>query len=277
MQPICKVVVVSKGFETISPRYAWFQSSLSSSGKVETFVTDHTQIFEKISVGKVVTIIQLGKSINYGVDAYDLRYLCIDSQAFSVRASLRLSLGIESYACFKSIEVAHKRVSEHHVGDSCWAWLSLVGRLTMLTLLVVEGLELQSFSYRLALFLVAGSVFFLCLPCFSQSELRGGEVIWSLHQCGPLSLIDVRKEKERTEKKSLHKPGSAACIKERIASPYLFPRSSPVRSRLTSSHPDAILVTSYHAKPTSSLSSSSCSHHEFGAGTGPHRGPAQLT
>eukprot|EP00983_Pelagomonas_calceolata_P119069 1160566-Pelagomonas_calceolata.AAC.1 len=43
-------------------------------------------------------------------------------------------------------------------------------RLTVPNLLVVEGLELQSFSYHLALFLVAGPVFFLCLPCFSQSE-----------------------------------------------------------------------------------------------------------
>eukprot|EP00983_Pelagomonas_calceolata_P106412 1159229-Pelagomonas_calceolata.AAC.6 len=53
------------------------------------------------------------------------------------------------------------------------------------------GLELQSFSYQLALFIVAGPVFALCLPYFSQSELRGGVVIQSLHQCGPLSLIDV--------------------------------------------------------------------------------------
>eukprot|EP00983_Pelagomonas_calceolata_P056833 1144803-Pelagomonas_calceolata.AAC.1 len=29
----------------------------------------------------------------------------------------------------------------------CWAWLSLVGRLTVLILLAGEGLELQSFSY----------------------------------------------------------------------------------------------------------------------------------
>eukprot|EP00983_Pelagomonas_calceolata_P123892 1161049-Pelagomonas_calceolata.AAC.2 len=61
--------------------------------------------------------------------------------------------------------------------DSCWAWLSLVGRLTVLTLLVVEGLELQFLSYHLALFLVAGPVCFLCLPCFSQFGLCGGEVI----------------------------------------------------------------------------------------------------
>eukprot|EP00983_Pelagomonas_calceolata_P047689 1140754-Pelagomonas_calceolata.AAC.4 len=47
-----------------------------------------------------------------------------------------------------------------------WAWFSLVGRLTVLTLLI-EGLEFQSFSYHPDLFLVAGPVFFLCLPCFS--------------------------------------------------------------------------------------------------------------
>eukprot|EP00983_Pelagomonas_calceolata_P042906 1138703-Pelagomonas_calceolata.AAC.5 len=61
----------------------------------------------------------------------------------------------------------------------------------VLTLLVVEGLELQSFSYHPALFLIARPVFFLCLPYFSQSELRGGVVIRSVHQCGPLSLTDV--------------------------------------------------------------------------------------
>eukprot|EP00983_Pelagomonas_calceolata_P114779 1160127-Pelagomonas_calceolata.AAC.12 len=80
---------------------------------------------------------------------------------------------------------------KRRVEDSCWAWLSLVGRLTVLTLLVAEDLELQSFSYHLALCLVAGPVFFLCLPYFSQSELCGGEIIWSVHQCGPLSLTDV--------------------------------------------------------------------------------------
>eukprot|EP00983_Pelagomonas_calceolata_P053430 1143288-Pelagomonas_calceolata.AAC.4 len=44
MQLNCGVVIDSKGFNTASPRYAWCQSSLSSIGKVETFVTDHTQI-----------------------------------------------------------------------------------------------------------------------------------------------------------------------------------------------------------------------------------------
>eukprot|EP00983_Pelagomonas_calceolata_P127378 1161397-Pelagomonas_calceolata.AAC.3 len=39
----------------------------------------------------------------------------------------------------------------------------------------VRGKRLQSFSYHLALFLVAGPVFFLRLPYFSQSELRDGE------------------------------------------------------------------------------------------------------
>eukprot|EP00983_Pelagomonas_calceolata_P051876 1142609-Pelagomonas_calceolata.AAC.2 len=50
-----------------------------------------------------------------------------------------------------------------------------VGRLSMLTLLAVEGPKLQSFSYHLALFHVAGPVFCLYLspPDSSQSELRG--------------------------------------------------------------------------------------------------------
>eukprot|EP00983_Pelagomonas_calceolata_P077668 1153954-Pelagomonas_calceolata.AAC.5 len=53
-------------------------------------------------------------------------------------------------------------------------------RLTLLSIvltLLVEGLEIQSFSYHPALFLVTGPVFFLCLPYFSQSALRGGVVI----------------------------------------------------------------------------------------------------
>eukprot|EP00983_Pelagomonas_calceolata_P041796 1138208-Pelagomonas_calceolata.AAC.12 len=63
MQAICEIVMVSKGLNTTSPRYAWFQSNLSSCGKVETFVTDCTQMFKRISVGEAVTIIQQwGKS-----------------------------------------------------------------------------------------------------------------------------------------------------------------------------------------------------------------------
>eukprot|EP00983_Pelagomonas_calceolata_P085703 1156612-Pelagomonas_calceolata.AAC.5 len=46
--------------------------------------------------------------------------------------------------------------------------------LTVLDLLAIEGLELQSFGFHLALFLIAGPVFFLCLPCFSQSDYVGG-------------------------------------------------------------------------------------------------------
>eukprot|EP00983_Pelagomonas_calceolata_P046972 1140406-Pelagomonas_calceolata.AAC.16 len=58
---------------------------------------------------------------------------------------------------------------------------------------MLEGLVTSSsvLSYHPALFLVAGPVFFLCLPYFSHSELRGGVVIWCVHQCGPLSLTDV--------------------------------------------------------------------------------------
>eukprot|EP00983_Pelagomonas_calceolata_P046251 1140073-Pelagomonas_calceolata.AAC.1 len=56
--------------------------------------------------------------------------------------------------------------------------------------LLVEGLELQSSSYNPALFLVAGPVFFLCLPYFSQSELCGGVVIreHTLNQSKQLGL-----------------------------------------------------------------------------------------
>eukprot|EP00983_Pelagomonas_calceolata_P084727 1156413-Pelagomonas_calceolata.AAC.1 len=48
---------------------------------------------------------------------------------------------------------------------------------SMQAFVVLEGLELLSFSYHPALFLVAGPVFFLCLPYFSQSALCGGVVI----------------------------------------------------------------------------------------------------
>eukprot|EP00983_Pelagomonas_calceolata_P023010 724688-Pelagomonas_calceolata.AAC.1 len=43
-----------------------------------------------------------------------------------------------------------------------------------------KSILLQSLSYNLALFLVAGPVFVLCLPCFSQSELvvASSETIW---------------------------------------------------------------------------------------------------
>eukprot|EP00983_Pelagomonas_calceolata_P006558 215621-Pelagomonas_calceolata.AAC.2 len=46
-----------------------------------------------------------------------------------------------------------------------------------------------------------------------------------------------------------------------IIPPYLFPRNFPQRSRLTSSPPDAILITPYKAKPTPSSPSSSSSHY----------------
>eukprot|EP00983_Pelagomonas_calceolata_P131956 1161825-Pelagomonas_calceolata.AAC.11 len=47
----------------------------------------------------------------------------------------------------------------------------------------------------------------------------------------------------------------------RIIPPYLFPCNFPQRSRLTSSRPDAILISPYQAEPTSSFPSSSCSHY----------------
>eukprot|EP00983_Pelagomonas_calceolata_P049753 1141653-Pelagomonas_calceolata.AAC.3 len=60
-------------------------------------------------------------------------------------------------------------------------WLAQAFLFTLagavLTLLVVEDLELRSFSYHPALSLIAGPVFFLCLLYLSQSELRGGVVL----------------------------------------------------------------------------------------------------
>eukprot|EP00983_Pelagomonas_calceolata_P120848 1160743-Pelagomonas_calceolata.AAC.8 len=48
-------------------------------------------------------------------------------------------------------------------------------RRTVLTLLAVVALGLQSISWHPVLFLIAGPVYFLCPPYFSQSELRPGE------------------------------------------------------------------------------------------------------
>eukprot|EP00983_Pelagomonas_calceolata_P025812 808467-Pelagomonas_calceolata.AAC.1 len=47
----------------------------------------------------------------------------------------------------------------------------------------------------------------------------------------------------------------------RIIPPYFFPRHFPKRSRLTSSRPDAMLITPDDAKSTPSSPSTSCSHH----------------
>eukprot|EP00983_Pelagomonas_calceolata_P081848 1155726-Pelagomonas_calceolata.AAC.1 len=56
---------------------------------------------------------------------------------------------------------------------SCWAWLSLVGRPTVLTLLAVEGLGLQSSSYHPA-FSSRCSTCLLSLPAELLSMLRYG-------------------------------------------------------------------------------------------------------
>eukprot|EP00983_Pelagomonas_calceolata_P077064 1153700-Pelagomonas_calceolata.AAC.1 len=53
----------------------------------------------------------------------------------------------------------------------------------------------------------------------------------------------------------------AARASNRIMPPYLFQHNCSRRSRLTSSRPGAMLITSYQAKPTSSFPSSSCSHY----------------
>eukprot|EP00983_Pelagomonas_calceolata_P076735 1153551-Pelagomonas_calceolata.AAC.1 len=56
----------------------------------------------------------------------------------------------------------------------------------------------------------------------------------------------------------------SACLKccdLAVIPPYLFPRKISKRYRLTSSRPDAILITPYEAKSTPSSPSTSCSHH----------------
>eukprot|EP00983_Pelagomonas_calceolata_P064949 1148378-Pelagomonas_calceolata.AAC.3 len=72
--------------------------------------------------------------------------------------------GSPNYSCAQKLAAGHG-----------FPWLEFSA--ITLTLLAVEGLELQSFSHHPALFLVAGPVFSLCLPCFSQSELHDGWVI----------------------------------------------------------------------------------------------------
>eukprot|EP00983_Pelagomonas_calceolata_P037406 1136316-Pelagomonas_calceolata.AAC.3 len=76
--------------------------------------------------------------------------------------------------------------------------------------------------------------------------------------------MDIGKD-DRLAQHNLKIPAHASNMLEfyiELSPPYLFPRSFPKGSRLTSSRPDAILVTPYHAKPTSPFSSSSsCTHH----------------
>eukprot|EP00983_Pelagomonas_calceolata_P131039 1161738-Pelagomonas_calceolata.AAC.6 len=65
---------------------------------------------------------------------------------------------------------------------------------------------------------------------------------------------------DRLAQHNLQIPAHAS---NRIVTPYLFPRNFPNtgRSRLTSSRPDATLITPYQAKTISSSPSSFCSHH----------------
>eukprot|EP00983_Pelagomonas_calceolata_P008545 279788-Pelagomonas_calceolata.AAC.1 len=63
---------------------------------------------------------------------------------------------------------------------------------------------------------------------------------------------------DRLVQHNLQIPAHASNI---IIPPYFFPRNFSKRSRLTSSRPDAILITPYRAKPTPSSPSTSCSHH----------------
>eukprot|EP00983_Pelagomonas_calceolata_P127961 1161467-Pelagomonas_calceolata.AAC.2 len=52
----------------------------------------------------------------------------------------------QAYACGQQLHLVCRLQLCLEV--SCWAWLSLVGRLTVLTLLVVEGLELQFLHFQ---------------------------------------------------------------------------------------------------------------------------------
>eukprot|EP00983_Pelagomonas_calceolata_P023559 742483-Pelagomonas_calceolata.AAC.1 len=63
---------------------------------------------------------------------------------------------------------------------------------------------------------------------------------------------------DRLAQHNLQIPAHASTI---IIPPYLFPKDFPKRSRVTSSRPDAILITPYKAKTTPSSPSTSCSHH----------------
>eukprot|EP00983_Pelagomonas_calceolata_P024820 781675-Pelagomonas_calceolata.AAC.1 len=63
---------------------------------------------------------------------------------------------------------------------------------------------------------------------------------------------------DRLAQRNLQIPAHAS---NRIIPPNLFPRNFSQGSRLTSSRPDAILITTYKAKPTSSSPSTSYLHH----------------
>eukprot|EP00983_Pelagomonas_calceolata_P129337 1161597-Pelagomonas_calceolata.AAC.1 len=77
-----------------------------------------------------------------------------------------------------SFSVSNKICENDFFPETCTRDPYTCFALTGLTCLdIVEGLELQSFSYHLALVLVAGTISFLCLPCFPQTELHGGKVV----------------------------------------------------------------------------------------------------
>eukprot|EP00983_Pelagomonas_calceolata_P055238 1144059-Pelagomonas_calceolata.AAC.1 len=65
----------------------------------------------------------------------------------------------------------------------------------------------------------------------------------------------------RVDRLAQHDLQIPAHASNRLIPPYLFPRHFSKRSRLTSSRPDAILITPHKAKPTPSCPSSTRSHH----------------
>eukprot|EP00983_Pelagomonas_calceolata_P124439 1161106-Pelagomonas_calceolata.AAC.10 len=71
----------------------------------------------------------------------------------------------------------------------------------------------------------------------------------------------VNKDIGGDDRLAQHNLQTPAHAPNRVIPSYLFPRSFPKRSRLTSSCPDAILVNLDHAKNTSSSPPSSRSHH----------------
>eukprot|EP00983_Pelagomonas_calceolata_P026973 847603-Pelagomonas_calceolata.AAC.1 len=93
-----------------------------------------------------------------------------------------------------------------------------------------------------------------------------GRMIIKALSISPWGLGLVNTDIGNDDRLAQHNLQIPAHASNKIMPPYLFPRNFPKRSRLKSSHPDAILITPNQAKPTSSSPSSF-----------PHREPASLT
>eukprot|EP00983_Pelagomonas_calceolata_P072769 1151862-Pelagomonas_calceolata.AAC.5 len=103
-------------------------------------------------------------------------------------------------------------------------------------------------------------VIFLFCSCQDTIYVAGRMIIKALRK-NPWGAGLVNMDIGSNDRLAQHNLQIPAHASNRIIPPYLFPRNFPQRSRLTSSRPDAILITPYQAKPTSFSPASSSSHY----------------